>query len=78
MAKDGQIARLSRGNYYKPVKSVIGDLNPDENQVIRVLTQKGYETVSYVTGLTAYNTLGLTSQVSNSITIARRSVRPSK
>jgi hypothetical protein len=78
MAKVGQIARLSRGNYYKPVKSVFGDLKPDENQVILALTQKRGETVGYVTGLTAYNVLGLTSQVSNTLMIARRSLQPDK
>lgn len=78
MAKDGQIARLSRGNYYKPVKSVFGELIPEENQVILALTQKKGETVGYVSGLTAYNALGLTSQVSNTLIIARRSVQPDK
>ena len=34
--------------------------------------------MGYVTGLTAYNALGLTSQVSNTLMIARRSLQPDK
>ena len=71
MTKEGQIVRLSRGKYYKPQKSVFGDLKPDENQLIHSLTQVGDKTIGYVTGLAAFNALGLTSQVSNTLIIAR-------
>ena len=75
---EGQIVRLSRGKYYKPQKSVFGDLKPDENQVVRSLTQVGDKTIGYVTGLVAFNSIGLTSQVSNSLIIARRSNQQAK
>lgn len=78
MTKEGQIVRLSRGKYYKPQKSVFGDLKPDENQLIHSLTQVGDKTIGYVTGLSAFNALGLTSQVSNTLIIARGSNQPSK
>ncbi len=78
MTKEGQIVRLSRGKYYKPQQSVFGVLKPDENQLIRSLTQVGDKTIGYVTGLTAFNALGLTSQVSNTLIIARGSNQPAK
>jgi len=78
LSKQGQIVRLSRGKYYKPRESVFGVLNPDESQLIRSLTQVGDKTIGYVTGLTAFNSLGLTSQVSNTIMIARGSNQPAK
>ena len=78
LTKEGQIVRLSRGKYYKPQKSVFGTLNPDESQLIRSLTQAGDKTIGYVTGLTAFNALGLTSQVSNTLIIARGSNQPAK
>jgi len=78
LAKQGQIVRLSRGKYYKPRESVFGVLKPDENQLIRSLTQIGDKTIGYVTGLAAFNSLGLTSQVSNTIMIARGSNQPAK
>ena len=78
MTKEGQIVRLSRGKYYKPQKSVFGGLKPDENQLIHSLTQVGDKTIGYVTGLAAFNALGLTSQVSNTLIIARGSNQPAK
>ncbi len=78
LSKQGQIVRLSRGKYYKPRESVFGVLNPDESQLIRSLTQVGGQTIGYVTGLAAFNSLGLTSQVSNTILIARGSNQPAK
>jgi hypothetical protein len=78
LSKQGQIVRLSRGKYYKPRESVFGVLKPDENQLIRSLTQIGDKTIGYVTGLAAFNSLGLTSQVSNTILIARGSNQPAK
>ncbi len=78
LAKQGQIVRLSRGKYYKPRESVFGVLKPDENQLILSLTQAGDKTIGYVTGIAAFNYLGLTSQVSNTIMIARGSNQPSK
>lgn len=78
LSKQGQIVRFSRGKYYKPRESVFGVLKPDESQLIRSFTQTGDKTIGYVTGLTAYNALGLTSQVSSTITIARRSNQPAK
>jgi hypothetical protein len=78
LSKQGQIVRLSRGKYYKPRGSVFGVLYPDENQLILSLTQVGDQTIGYVTGLAAFNSLGLTSQVSNTIVIARGSNQPAK
>jgi len=75
---EGQIVRLSRGKYYKPQKSVFGNLQPDENQVVRSLTKVGDKTIGYLTGLAAFNSISLTSQVSNSLTIARRSNQQAK
>ena len=78
LAKQGQIVRLSRGKYYKPRESVFGVLMPDESQLIRSFTQLGDKTIGYVTGIAAFNSLGLTSQVSNTIMIARGSNQPTK
>ncbi|MEI7499693.1 MAG: DUF6088 family protein [Bacteroidota bacterium] len=78
LSKQGQIVRLSRGKYYKPRESVFGVLMPDESQLIRSFTQLGDKTIGYVTGLAAFNSLGLTSQVSNTIMIARGSNQPMK
>lgn len=51
---------------------------PDESQLIRSFTQLGDKTIGYVTGIAAFNSLGLTSQVSNTIMIARGSNQPTK
>lgn len=76
LAKSGEIVRLSRGKYYKPKESSFGRLKPEENQIIRSLTEKRNKTVGYVTGITAYNRLGLTNQVSNTLVIGRSNMQP--
>lgn len=76
LAQSGEIVRLSKGKYYKPKISSFGKLKPEENQVVRLLTENRNRTVGYITGITAYNRLGLTNQVSNTLVIGRKNTQP--
>lgn len=78
LSKSGTIVRLSKGKYYKPRKTTFGNLKPDENQIILSLTQNRNKTVGYVTGLNVFNKLGLTTQMSNTIVIAKNNMQQSK
>ena len=73
MALAGDIVRVKKGKYYKPKQTRFGVLRPDESEIIKTLTQKNNKSVGYITGLTLYNQLGLTTQVSNTLVIARNS-----
>ena len=76
MVASGKIAKLAKGKYYKPEKTVFGELNPNQYQVVKDLLEIEGKPIGYLTGYSIYNQLGLTTQVSNSIQIGKNEVRP--
>ena len=75
LAQQGEIIRLEKGLYYKPQKSVFGNLRPSENEILRAITSG---TDGYISGYGAFNNLGLTTQMASQITIATINKRPIK
>lgn len=75
MAYDGKISKLSKGKFYKPQKSIFGELQPAEEEVIKDLLVKDGEIIGYVTGFRVYNQMALTTQVPNVIHIGRNEFR---
>jgi len=69
LVKSGNIERLSKGRFYKPMKGIIGNLRPDEYEVVKDLLFENRKPVGYITGLGVFNRLGLTTQMSNIIQI---------
>lgn len=63
LAQKSVIVRLRRGLYMKPKKSRFGPLPPSSESTLSALTHKGKK--SYPAGASAYNKLGLTTQVPN-------------
>ena len=76
MVAAGKIAKLSKGKYYKPETTPFGILQPDRSQVVKDLLEENGKTVGYLTGYSIYNSLGLTTQLSNVIQIGKNVVRP--
>ncbi len=76
MVAAGKIAKLSKGKYYKPETTPFGYLQPDQSQVVKDLLEENGKTVGYLTGYSIYNSLGLTTQLSNVIQIGKNVVRP--
>jgi len=76
MAKSGKITKLSKGKYYKPEKSVFGELPPNQRQVVKDLLEEKGKTTGYLTGYSIYSQLGLTTQISNTIQIGKNEIRP--
>lgn len=77
MVASGKISKLSKGKYYKPEKTVFGDLAPPQYQVVKDLLEDDGKVIGYLTGLSIYSQLGLTTQISNTIQIGKNEVRPS-
>jgi hypothetical protein len=75
LAVSGKINKLAKGKYYKPETSVFGSLPPSQYQIVKDLLEKNGKIIGYITGYGAYNELGLTTQISNTIQIARNEVR---
>src|SRR4030042_6143529 len=69
LTESGKIVRLSKGRYYKPKEGITGSLKPDEYQVLKDLLEENGKIIGYLSGINAFNKLGLTPQVSNTIQI---------
>ena len=69
LVASGKIVRLSKGQFYKPEKTEFGLLQPPEFQIVKDLLDEKNKIVGYITGVSIYNKLGLTTQVSNTIQI---------
>ncbi len=65
LCKEGMIRRLQKGKYFKTKKTKFGELDPSDVEILQSLVGKD----SYISGVSAYNRLGLTTQVPNEITI---------
>lgn len=78
LVQSGDIIRMEKGKYYKPRQTKYGSLRPPESEIIKSLTTKNNQLVGYLTGTALYNQLGLTTQVSNTLTIARTNRLPDK
>ena len=78
LAEKGDIVRIGKGKYYKPRKTTFGNIKPDENQIIKLFTEKNDTKVGYLSGVNAFNRLGLTTQLSNVIVIATSNPQPEK
>lgn len=76
MAASGKIEKLSKGKYFKPEKTVFGNLEPSQKQIVKDLLEDNGRIIGYLTGLSIYNQLGFTTQVSNTIQIGKNEVRP--
>jgi hypothetical protein len=76
MVVSGKIAKLAKGKYYKPETTPFGNLEPNQYQVVKDLLEDDSKTIGYLTGYSIYNQLGLTTQISNTIQIARNEIRP--
>jgi len=78
LTKKGVINRLTKGKYYKPKNSIFGPLKPTESEIVNSLTESNNTITGYVTGLDLFNSMGLTTQIPNVITIATNKVLPKK
>lgn len=68
----GVIKRVSTGVFYKPKKTVFGELKPNEEEILKpYLFEKG-KRIAYITGTSLYNRIGLTTQIPKSIKISSR------
>ncbi|WP_138485479.1 DUF6088 family protein [Dyadobacter bucti] len=75
LQKKGLIRKLSKGKFYKPKMTVFGEKQPGEQDILKsYLYQKG-QRMAYITGISLYNQLGLTTQIPSVIQIASRSRR---
>ena len=78
LVDDGTIKRLSRGKFYKPEKGYLGALQPSDSELLNTVLYKNGRLRGYITGAALYNTLGLTTQLPKTITLAINGSRQTK
>ncbi len=76
LVSTGYLSKLSKGRFYKATRSIFGDLEPESYQVVKDLLDQNGAPSGYLTGLSIYNHLGLTTQVGNTIQVGRNDFRP--
>ncbi|MFT4522769.1 MAG: hypothetical protein ACI8SE_001593 [Bacteroidia bacterium] len=77
LAEQKVINKLTKGKYYKPEKTAFGEIEPSQYEIVKDIIGSKNKPLGYLTGLSIYNTLGLTSQVSYTIQIGKNDIRPS-
>ncbi|MFV2056429.1 MAG: DUF6088 family protein [Thiohalomonadales bacterium] len=78
MVSDKQLERFSKGKFYVPKKGLLGIRKPSDSELIRSMLYKNGCLRGYVTGLSLYNQLGLTTQVPRTITVSYNGGRQEK
>ena len=75
LQKDGLIKKISKGTFYKPKKTIFGELKPDEQELLKPYLFENKKRIAYITGNYLYNQLGLTTQLTSVLKIACQSKR---
>ena len=75
LIKKEVIKRVSTGVFYKPKQTIFGELMPREEELLKNYLFNNDKRIAYITGLSLYNKLGLTTQVPKTIKIASRDKR---
>lgn len=75
MVEKGELKKMSKGKYYKPRKTIFGDLRPSPSQIAKDLLYDGETTIGYLTCNSIYASLGLTTQISTKIEIGANRYR---
>lgn len=70
MVREGELKKFSKGKFYKPKKSVFGELEPSREEILKDLLVKDGKRIGYMTGYVLFNKYALTTQVPNVIQIA--------
>lgn len=74
LSKRGELKRLAKGCYYRPMTGCFGPVPPSDAAVAAAVGAAPGQPAAYATGLTVYNALGLTTRVPATLTVA--TIRP--
>lgn len=75
LIEKGIIKRVSTGVFYKPKQTIFGELKPNEEELLKPYLFQNNKRIAYITGISLYNRMGLTTQVPRKIKIASRDKR---
>lgn len=72
LVAEKKINRVSTGVFYKPRKTIFGELKPGEDDLLRPYLFIGNNRIAYITGTALYNRMGLTTQIPGNIKVASK------
>lgn len=75
LVRSGELEKVSKGKYYKPKISIFGTLGPSQSEIAKDFLVKGGTVVGYITGATAFASMGLTTQITSSLMIGTSKYR---
>ena len=78
LLKEGDIKRLSKGQFYKPKRGLFGELKPSDSELLKTVLYRDGQLRGYITGTALYNKLGLTTQLPRVVTVAIEGSRQEK
>ncbi len=70
LLKKGVIRKMSKGLFYKPILSIFGELQPNDEEKLKPYLFKKGKRVAYITGASLYNQMHLTTQMAFKLKIA--------
>ncbi len=77
LIKTGVVRRVTTGVFYKPKSSAFGEIKPGEEELLKTYLFENGKRIAYVTGVSLYNRMGLTTQIPKTIKVASRVKRVS-
>lgn len=78
LVEEKRLERFSKGKFYVPKKGLLGSRKPSDSELLRTMLYKDGRLRGYITGLSLFNQLGLTTQVPRTITLAVNGGRQEK
>ena len=71
----GELQKIAKGKYYIPKKTIFGNLKPADSELVKDFLEQNGKIVGYITGTTAFASMGLTTQISSSILVGTNKYR---
>ena len=75
MVAQKKIKKVGKGRFYRPAISRLGEMSPMLDELTKDLLYKDGKRIGYITGMSAFSQLGLTTQISSKILIGSRYYR---
>ncbi len=75
LASKGIIKRFEKGKYFKPKQGMYGERPLQLDKILEYILKENGNLKGYITGTTAYNRMGLSTQISTEYVIASNELR---
>lgn len=75
LVKSGKIRKLGKGRFDKPKQTVLGVMPPSVDWMVQEFLMDGKRIIGYMSGQTAFQVLGLSTQISSVYTVGSNTYR---